>query len=74
MKGKFNIDKFQGIQTPFYYYDTNLLRQTLASINMEAGKHENFIVHYAIKANANPNVPTIMINLKTLYLKTLINN
>ncbi|BCS84148.1 MULTISPECIES: diaminopimelate decarboxylase [Prevotella] len=60
MKGKFNIDKFQGIRTPFYYYDTNLLRQTLASINMEAGKHENFIVHYAIKANANPKVLNII--------------
>lgn len=60
MKGKFNIDKFQEIQTPFYYYDTNLLRQTLASINMEAGKHENFIVHYAIKANANPKVLNVI--------------
>lgn len=60
MKGNFNIDKFQGIQTPFYYYDTNLLRQTLASIKMEAGKHENFIVHYAIKANANPKVLNVI--------------
>ena len=60
MKGKFNIDKFQEIQTRFYYYDTNLLRQTLASINMEAGKHENFIVHYAIKANANPKVLNVI--------------
>ncbi len=60
MKGKFNIDKFQEIQTPFYYYDTNLLRQTLASINMEAGKHDNFIVHYAIKANANPKVLNVI--------------
>lgn len=60
MKGNFNIDKFQGIETPFYYYDTNLLRQTLASIKMEAGKHENFIVHYAIKANANPKVLNVI--------------
>lgn len=60
MKGKFNIDKFQKIRTPFYYYDTNLLRQTLASINMEAGKHDNFIVHYAIKANANPKVLNVI--------------
>ena len=60
MKGNFNIDKFQGIQTPFYYYDTNLLRQTLAYINTEAGKHENFIVHYAIKANANPKVLNVI--------------
>lgn len=29
MKGTFPIDKFQEIQTPFYYYDTNVLRQTL---------------------------------------------
>ena len=27
MKGTFPIDKFQEIQTPFYYYDTNVLRQ-----------------------------------------------
>ena len=40
MKGTFPIDKFQEIQTPFYYYDTNVLRQTLKTINAEAGKHE----------------------------------
>ena len=39
MKGTFPIDKFQEIQTPFYYYDTNVLRQTLKTINAEAGKH-----------------------------------
>ena len=44
----------QSVRTPFYYYDTELLRQTLRSINEEAGKHENFVVHYAVKANANP--------------------
>ncbi len=37
MKGTFPIDKFQEIQTPFYYYDTNVLRQTLKTINAEAG-------------------------------------
>ena len=42
MKGTFPIDKFQEIQTPFYYYDTNVLRQTLKTINEEAGKHEGF--------------------------------
>ncbi len=56
MKGTFPIDKFQEIQTPFYYYDTNVLRQTLKTINAEAGKHEGFEVHYAVKANANPKV------------------
>ena len=56
MKGIFPIEKFQSLRTPFYYYDMDLLRETLASINQEAGKHEGFIVHYAVKANANPSV------------------
>ena len=60
MKGTFPIDKFQEIQTPFYYYDTALLRKTLKTINEEAGKHENFEVHYAVKANANPKVLNII--------------
>ena len=54
MKGTFPIDKLERIQTPFYYYDTELLRQTLRTINAEAGRHEGFVVHYAVKANANP--------------------
>ena len=60
MKGTCPIDKFQEIQTPFYYYDTNVLRQTLKTINEEAGKHEGFEVHYAVKANANPKVLNII--------------
>ena len=56
MKGTFPIDKFQEKQTPFYYYDTAILRQTLKIINEEAGKHPGFEVHYAVKANANPKV------------------
>lgn len=56
MKGQFPIEKMQSIKTPFYYYDTELLRQTLRTINEEAGRHENFVVHYAIKANANPKI------------------
>ena len=56
MKGTFPIDKFQETQTPFYYYDTTLLRQTLRTICEEAGKHPGFEVHYAVKANANPKV------------------
>ena len=60
MKGVFPIDKFQKIQTPFYYYDTELLRQTLQAIQQEAGRHESFCVHYAIKANANPKLLRII--------------
>jgi len=60
MKGTFPIDKLERIQTPFYYYNAELLRQTLRAINDEAGKHEGFCVHYAIKANANPKVLRII--------------
>lgn len=60
MKGNFPTDKFRDIETPFYYYDTELLRTTLHTINQEAGKHDNFIVHYAVKANANPKLLAII--------------
>lgn len=59
-KGKFPVEKFQSIETPFYYYDVELLRQTLRTINDEAGKHEGFVVHYAVKANANPRILRII--------------
>ena len=59
-KGQFPTAKFQQIQTPFYYYDTELLRETLRAINNEAQKHEGFCVHYAVKANANPRILRII--------------
>ena len=52
----FPVDKFQDIRTPFYYYDTQLLRQTLQTIKEESGKHVNYHVHYAVKANANQKI------------------
>lgn len=60
MKGTFPVDKFQGMRTPFYYYDTKVLRDTLDSLRAEAGRYDNFNVHYAVKANANPKVLTII--------------
>ena len=60
MKGIFPIEKFEGMQTPFYYYDTELLRQTLRTINDEAARHDAFVVHYAVKANANPKLLKII--------------
>jgi len=53
MKGQFPLEKFKQTDTPFYYYDTALLRETLQTILHEAGRHEGFCVHYAVKANAN---------------------
>lgn len=54
------IDKFQQLPTPFYYYDSTLLRRTLDVINDEVAKHDGFVVHYAVKANANPKVLSII--------------
>ena len=60
MKGNFPIDKFKGVRTPFYYYDSELLRNTLAAIKEEIGKHEHYHLHYAVKANANPKILKII--------------
>lgn len=60
MKGTFPVNKFRELETPFYYYDVNVLRKTLSCINKEAGKYNNFCVHYAVKANANHKVLTII--------------
>ena len=60
MKGTFPVNKFRELETPFYYYDVNVLRETLSCINKEAGKYNNFCVHYAVKANANHKVLTIL--------------
>ena len=60
MKGTFPVNKFRELQTPFYYYDVNVLRETLSCINKEAGKYNNFCVHYAVKANANHKILTII--------------
>ena len=60
MTQEFPIDKFNKMETPFYYYDCNLLRETLQAINNELKKYENFVVHYAVKANANAKVLNII--------------
>ncbi len=48
------------IETPFYYYDTALLRATLAAIAKEVAQYPNYHVHYAMKANANPRLLEII--------------
>ncbi len=60
MKTTFPIEKFAGIETPFYYYDVELLQKTLDKVQREAGKHKGFHVHYAIKANFNPRLLEII--------------
>mgnify|MGYP001133636344 CR=1 FL=1 len=40
MKGTFPVNKFRELETPFYYYDVNVLRETLSCINKEALRRE----------------------------------
>ena len=47
------MDKFKQLETPFYYYDMELLRTTLDTVKKET-LNKPFHVHYALKANANP--------------------
>ena len=49
-------ERFEGLRTPFYYYDTQLLADTLAAIKNETDKHDGWHLHYAVKACANPKV------------------
>ena len=59
-KGVFPVDKFAALQTPFYYYDSSVLQQTFSAIKQEIAKRPDFVVHYAIKANANPKLLKII--------------
>lgn len=50
----FPLSAFSSIETPFYFYDTALLQQTLDDI--KAIISPEYVVHYAVKANANPRI------------------
>ena len=49
------ISKFKTKETPFYYYDLDILQKTLDAVNANASKF-NFHVHYALKANFNERI------------------
>lgn len=59
MKGKFPVDKFEQIETPFYYYDIDVLQQTLSIVKSESDKY-GLEAHYAVKANTNPKLLKII--------------
>ncbi len=52
MNKQFPIDQFQEWQTPFYYYDLDLLADNIDQIKKQVNRH-GFHMHYALKANAN---------------------
>jgi diaminopimelate decarboxylase len=55
MIGKKYIEKFGQIETPFYFYDLDVLRKTLETIKKET-VGTGFVAHYALKANPNPRI------------------
>jgi diaminopimelate decarboxylase len=59
MKGTFPLEAFSSIETPFYYYDTTVLRDTLEVLTQHA-KANKIEVHYALKANANRRILSII--------------
>ena len=59
IKANYPVQKFNEIQTPFYYYDLDVLRQTLKEVDTQA-KKADFHVHYAMKANVNLSVLNVI--------------
>ena len=53
---------FRNIETPFYFYDTALLQATLDAIHSEIDAYPQFRVHYALKANVNPEILRLIRN------------
>jgi diaminopimelate decarboxylase len=53
------IKKFRSLKTPFYFYDVDLLKKTLEELRLQSSKR-NYIVHYAVKANANERILKII--------------
>jgi diaminopimelate decarboxylase len=53
------LQKINQSKTPFYFYDLDLLKQTLEIVKAESEKH-HFHVHYAFKANANPKILSLI--------------
>jgi diaminopimelate decarboxylase len=52
-------EKFREIETPFYFYDLDVLRSGLEIIKKES-EASGFQVHYAVKANPNPRILKII--------------
>lgn len=55
IKGTFPVEKLRVLQTPFYFYDLQLLKKNLDAASTEASRY-GYHVHYAVKANANDKI------------------
>ncbi len=52
-------EEIRNTATPFYFYDTQLLKETLKQVELH-GLRKGYKVHYAMKANANPRLLPII--------------
>lgn len=52
-------DKLRAFETPFYLYDMDLLRRTLATAAGLA-QERGYVLHYAIKANFDPRILAVV--------------
>jgi diaminopimelate decarboxylase len=59
MISEYTIGKFSKIETPFYYYDLDILRSGLDIVRKES-QESGYVVHYALKANSNPRILKII--------------
>ncbi|MGD0340513.1 MAG: diaminopimelate decarboxylase [Bacteroidales bacterium] len=59
MIDKKTVEKFRDLPTPFYYYDLDVLNQTLDTLKKET-RERGYEVHYAVKANPNPRILKII--------------
>jgi diaminopimelate decarboxylase len=53
------LEKIRKFETPFYYYDLDVLRSTLESVKKESD-NSGYRVHYAVKANSNNRILKII--------------
>lgn len=54
------VELLLSAQTPVYYYDIELLQRTLETLVKAASIDHRFKVHYAVKANARPEILRII--------------
>ncbi len=53
------LEKVKGLESPFYFYDMALLKETVALAQQTAQPY-NYHIHYALKANANPKILNVI--------------
>jgi diaminopimelate decarboxylase len=59
MTNKKIVEKFRDLPTPFYFYDLDVLNETIETLKNEA-QGRGYKIHYALKANANPKILKII--------------